>query len=740
MPIRIVDKTFTDIFSNNTTFYKSNAGDKITLSIDIEASIQVTHSASSNIQINRIDDEFYLYGTTGWLDAGFRLGDSITWDLYAISDGTLFSTNAETITYIDNTTLRVSGDITAFDDTLYIVRISTTRAHADLELNFNHILNSDNPLTPSLIDGETTVIKFTDIAGLSVSSSLSGDLVGKQSGQYLISGDITRNADAYGSRTYTVDLVFINSGVYDSEWFDSDECLKTSIKYKFYSLPNESSYVTVISEAPSSDTGWFGEAFNTGVIDSTLVSSIDAIDYSQPTTDSFKVDTSATELYLGAQYVSIDEDYYKNKVSNQNTLGLLLDAYVPLAVGTYTSQGGLYTIDVNYINLVGTEYEVNITFTPLTGFETLFDSFEDGDRLFYIWCKAGNVNHLVFNNQLTKSISTTGTLQNKILTILRQNNNVYSIGANQTVSKTNTEDDLAIFSEFTIQPNTIYDGCRVKIQSRNVSTGDKFTLQEMFFDFGGLSINSSGQYNLNISQGVSNNLPSTSTKKTAKLERLTGSNTARLHYPFINDWRYWIAEVNANANFYPNQNKKWLNYITGDWIIEAVVSLENDVSYEASITLPIKDYDTEPTLTSEIKLFRPDNSEVGAFIIGEVMRIDAIHTMSVNTINTYWGQITIEDYEGNPRWTMSTVYDTDYNASNPLQPTTGSTKLDGALSSGDTVLTLTCYIDTNKLPKDSYKVTSKAFINTVEEPPTGFEFQNSEAVQSQELQYLTPQQ
>lgn len=744
MPIKIVNSTYTDIFGNTLGFYQANAGDKVTATITIESNISITEVAGLSVDINWMDDEFNLLGANSWLSEGFRVGDTVDMEIWQKSTDTLYGTSTYTIDYVSDTVLRPSGSIGGiFDHNAYWLRFKVTnRQHSDLEVNLNHMLNNTNNSTlASLIDGEITAIKFLDLDGMAVNDVLNGVLIGNQSGQYLIDGEITRETDAHNSRVYTLVLNFIQSGVYDSEWFDLGNCLKLATRYKFYSLPNEISNVTIIDNSFTANTGYFNTPYNSGVSNSTLITPIaGSIDYAVPTTVEFIIESHSSELYLGAQYVSIDTDYYKNQTANQNELGLLLDAYVPLAVGTYLDTTGQYMIDVNSIDIDWLTYTINITITPLAGFETLFDSFDEGDRLFYIWCKAGTVNHLVYADQLEKAFEAVLPLNPRYFTLNRHDNNTEVGTQTNEVTKTNIEDDLFIYSVFQIDANTIYTGLRCSILAYNSVTLDEFTLESVFFDFSTLQINSSGQYLIDMEQQVLNNLQSTSAKKVTTLSNDLTTDRGTLYYPFVNRWEYWLSQTNANADFYPNQNKNWLNFINGDWSVICRISLETeDVAYQSDLDIPISDYDTETRIQPTIEFYREGDdpftdSPVTALFSGEIMTIKAIHGYNGYTAESSWGEITIETFEGQPRWNSSTEVAYDNNPNNPLSPITG-TVITTTTSLSETVLT--CSLDVDKLTDLDFKFTSKIFLSVV--TVTGLIFQHDEPVVTQSVEYLKPQ-
>lgn len=707
MPTRLISNSYSDIFGNTLSYYKSNVGDKITLTNTIETNISITEDSTNNIKLDWIDNQIIIQGSLSWINEGFKIGDTISLIAYNPS-GTIYSTRNFTIDYVDNYVLGVVGTLgTYYDDSGAILRvINTSRYYEDLELYFNHILNDAQPTFSSLIDGELSKIMFNGIDSLAVSGTLNGVLVGNKSGQYLISSVITRIADVGDYRRYEIETTFINSGIYDSTSFDNGNCLKLALNFRMYA---ESGNITNVQEFKYSElanTGYFDQAYNVDTPNATLTQGIDIIAYNQETTFDIIVDTTETEFSLGCSYIPIDEDYYKNKVTSQIELGYLLNQQI-LAVGTIASENGTYEIEVNSINIVGTTHTINVTFRPLTNFDTFILSKSDSDRLFRIWIKAGNINLTVFNDQITKVFDAELPLNTSLFTYIRHDDNNQS-SILQTINKVNNEDDIALYSKFTLTPNKVYNGLNVSIVAYNSVTFEEFDLESMYFDFSTAQISNSGQYILNISQNVSNNLPNTSNKKTAKLLNTTG--TASIYYPFIVRWENWLSQTNADVSFYPNQNKDWFNYISGDWTVKAKLSLEtSETNYTEYKNLPIYDYDSEANITSSIELYDSSNNLVTGVISGQIMKIKAIHTFT-NYPTDCWGQITIEPFENSPRWLISTVIDTDNNVNCPLIPITG-TNASLTINGHDAIIE--CYLDTNKLNLQNVSITSKIYSGAV---------------------------
>lgn len=735
MPIKVINNTYTDIFGNTIASYKANAGDKVVMTTNIEANISITEIAGISISLDWINFQFQVLGAASWLQEGFRVGDGFSMLLYNKSDGALHDTRPYTASYVTDDLLRISesdgGFGASFDENLYDIRIENSNSHDQLLFNINHILNNQNAAFNSLIDGELTGVLFDGLAAMDPADQITGSIIGKQSGQYIIGSIITRNEDGYNSRGYSLQTTFLQSGIINPDWFSMGNCLKIATSLKFKLSDDDIISSSVINYTELANTGWYNTAFGTGVIDSVLTTGISEIDYASPTTVDIVVDSASTDLYLGASYVSHDDARYKNKVDTQQVLGLVLDAYVPLAIGTYSDFTSIYTIDVNSITTIGTTTTVNITFTPSNDFTSLFESFDSDDRLFYIWLRSGNVNHLAFSDQLTK------TIDHELPLTIKKSFNRHNVndklyhGSPSVLKKSNTEDNIAFVGQFTIPPNVTYNGFRVSMVAKNSSTQEEFTLESIYYDFSTLQINSSGQYLMNLEQGVSNNLPSTSAKKSSTLKLDLGSNQATIYYPWVNHWEYWQLQSNASPDLYPNQNKNWVNYSSGDWGIKLKVSLENDIAYVAEIEIPITDYDTEPILSKQWRLYRENGDLVTALFANEIMIIEVDHIYTGYTAQSSWGEIKIEPFESGPSWLLSTVVPFDNNQNSPIYPISGSFITS---TSSESITTFSCKLDTSKLSSLSDKIGSKFFgsVMTV----LGLEFENGEPIQTENMIFL----
>ena len=486
MPVQIFNKNYTDIFSNSLSYYKTNVGDPISLDLTLHASIRM----SSNTNPMFLDASInYITSTSqSWIDEGFRVGDSITCVIYS-SGGSVLNTWTTAVNFVDNTVLNLGSIPFWFDVSAgeFITITVTGRARATLEILLNHCLNSTAGLPFSLIDGESTRARFEDTDVMIVGDVISGIIIVNQSGQFLKECTIERLTDyATGIFAYTLNVQYINSGIYDSSSFATSNCLKTYLKMEWASLDGEPFAKTVSVLNESGDTGYFDQPYNTGVVDAALVQGVNELDYAVDTTFDVIIDSASTDYAIGSAYQSIDTAYYKNRTYSQSNLSMIIESTIPTIATPYPSYINeflaQYTLELNSITTVGTLNTLNITFKPSILFTAFMDSVEDGDRLFKLWVKFGNLNLLVFEDQLTKSPPVGGPLfpvQN--IFIDHSDNTTESINSSLTY-EANSEDDLAFCGKFMLEKGAIYDSITYKIEAFNTSTLESFDLNNVFFN------------------------------------------------------------------------------------------------------------------------------------------------------------------------------------------------------------------------------------------------------------------
>lgn len=748
MPILIDNANFVDIFGNPTTYYKANAGDEITATFRIRSQQRMTsigNPLTLDPSVNQVQSP-----SISWLEEGFRPGQWVLIRIHS-SGGGIINQFWSVLTYVDDTL----ADFTAMPDwydlsinefmTFFPVIANgsqTVIARDDMDVLFNNPKNSVTGSEFSLIDGDVTRFLLTGVAAMVPGDTVNATSIINQSGAFVKNVELEKVANAPdGWFQHDLNITFVNPGQYDDgSWFFSSECIKGYLKILWAMQAGEPYAKAVGVYDLEANTGGFNQAFNTLPINSSLNSVLSELDYTVPTTFDIVVDGPTVDLGLGASYRSINDAYFKNVAESQYNIAMLLKTS-PVAVGVLTSEannsGADYEIEINSVNTVGSVTTINVTFTPSANFTAFIGAAEEGDRLFYLWVKCGNVNWLVFNGQLTTEPPIGGPLtMEQDYGYLRHDQNITDITGDNTGFIADTEDDIAYLGKFLLEKGEQYQSFSAKIEAFNTVSEDDFTLQLVTFDFAGVPFSGDGRYLLNQTSATVTGLPGTSQKLNAILVLEPALDTpthygVKIYCPWLLNWRYWLSQSNASVDFYPNQNKNWEQYDNiGDWVIRTELTLLKDgLAFTHNNQLTIRDYDANGDIFSEIELIDDStNAIVGVIAEGNLMRIRTRHTNLLRDWDpvTLWGMITIEPFESAPRWICSTVVPFDGNSNNPLTPLSGL--LIVPVYPLPNIVEFECYVDTTKIDlSNGVSITSKVWDLDKEGCP-GMVFENDECI------------
>lgn len=691
MPITLISRDYEDIFSNNLNYYQANAGDTQTVKFEVWENIRAYGNASSSLSLDA-GNSLITWISGNFLDEGFRVGDEVQITVFD-SGGGVAHTYVSNILICNTNQIKVDIHTHWYDaasgETLLIeVNYKTGYKRKGLLLECNHVESGSTGNANSLIDGERTQFTF-DLTGTTLGSVISGVQVGFFSGQFNAATSI-EDLTTYpnNTRKYELTVGIIQSGVYDVTPFLFSNCLKA-----FFGLnwerevgnPNNRTRFVISEDA---NTGWFDEPFNAGVTDAVLVQGIPSLDYSAVNTGQIAIDSASTDFGFGACYIPTDPAYFNTQFNSQSVLGMLCPSQTSAAPITITSSinpsGGQYTIEFSNPVTVGTVTTWDYEFTPNSDFTDFIDARIEGDRLFYVWAKYGSVNLLLFADQLTKPEPPAGAIEVLISQFVDHSENFGKPVINKTGYEANTEDDLAFLAVIMIKFGDIITSINPSLEAYNSVTGESFNLFNADFDLTSVPI-VAGKHQVNQSVLLNTELPTTSEKRSANLFLWPAYDTVlkyamNLSFPFLNDWRYWIALPGANADFYPNEQNR--NYVpfdnTGNWGVRLNLSMiKNGLNFQFTNDLIIKDYDSDANIFQEIELYIESTAQnVQVIVDGELHRIIATHTnldASAWDVSNIWGMITIEPTESSPRWICSTIIDIDGNTLNPLSPITGTT-------------------------------------------------------------------
>jgi hypothetical protein len=649
-------------------------------------------------------------------DEGFRTGDVISVRIYD-NTGTPINSYLANVTYVSGNMFGISTLLGWYDPTQgETIEIGvTSRGREGARLSVNHVQNGSIGNALSLIDAEATQGTFD----LTLTSPFPVTLVSRQSGQFWWDASMTLTSTSGIYRYYDLNIDFINSGIYDQSPFASSNCLKLYAKISWQSLLGEpyANDDTIISE--DADTGWFDEPYNLGATDATLIQGISSIGFDSPTITQIVVDSASLDYAFGFSYIPQDDTYFKNVFPNQSTLSGMMSSDVPLGImsGFSLPNGGTMSFELLSASQVGTIWTFDVKFTPDTGYTNFMTTKAEFDRLFYVWCKIGNLNLLVYQDQLKPTPILGG-----IIPFLAEDFTDHSenyIGSPSTPEVTysaNVEDDLAFYGAFRLIDSEIINSFTAKLRAYNPMTDESFDLQTASFPFATIP-QVGGQYILNESAPLWSQFDTNSVKRNAILKLNptydgSGEYGVEVFFPFLYRWEYWLQQLNADADFYPNQQT--MNYVpygnTGAWGLQVRFELLRDgVLWWHDYDVQIKDYDSDPTIDQTIQMYvESTNQPVSVVVEGELMRIECTHTLNDGTFWTpnVWGMITIEPSETSPRWWCSSVVPFDGNALNPLTPLAGSF-CDVTFPNFNQVK-LTCYFDPSKINlQNGVKFTSK---------------------------------
>lgn len=741
MAIKLTNNEFLDVYSNTSKEFKANAGDSIIAGHTFEMEIGCVSSMENQFKIDKLENK--LSRSQGsFLNDGFRVGQTCALYIVNNTNGVTESFTSMTISNITDLVLTISGLpnrnnwSTGIDYTAVLLS-NATYDSVNFAFNFvdNEVPKDSTPSLESLIDQETSKFVADGINALSVGGTITMTQIGKKSGQFSTSAIITRLTDVSNPYTaftstrkrFRIDTNFTFPAMFDPNSFIGDKCLKYYSKASFKINSNDNLAPTVIEYKENASTGLWNEGFNTEAPNATSSTGVSPLYYNEANQFivSFTTPTSKniTQFELGGMYLTVDDDFNKNKSESQETYlptlktGLIGSANIGddwvsstthpfnLAMDNYTQvdSGGVRTHTL-YLRL-------NPFYANPNGFGKFMEGRGDLDRNFLLWVKAGNTNRLLFDGQLEYKalIGQAFTALTKG-TVNHDNNSDYkdlSITNNAFNDDYNLEDDIAFISEFKLRSADVNESVTCKIIAYDLVSSE-IVLNKIVFDISNIDL----QYFINQTTPVSNNLPDSSRKKEAFLYKKTsltaGEMQVRLYYPFIIDWRYW-EEVLSTHPFFVSQNKNnsnWFNYNVLPWrlYIKTEINRNGVVDYNYH-ELPFLNYD-DWAGTSTIQLF--DETETTEYKIlqeNKKMLIKATHVFPSNYSDFPWGMITIEPKENSPRYIMSTEIDKTQ-VNNPLTGIANPKRCDIQFLTADTIV-LRCYVDTNLLNGNDFCITSK---------------------------------
>jgi hypothetical protein len=704
MPITVIDKKYVSYTGEVQNFLFANAGDSTLVRYTLMERFEVIQSSTNQLFIGLFDDTI-TWPSGNWLKEGFLVGDVVVVKKYD-SGGNLMVTDGGTIIAITGSTNNVmqlsNGNLLATivpnlgNGEFLVVTMATDYRAMDLKIAVNYVSSQSTGNEYSLIDGEPTIFTFNigAVAGFPYipnGTILNGTQVGaNKSGTFSTTAKLIFSSAlpaSYGfppgyGVTYELQILSTNNGPLLEPYFALQDQLKLNVKIEYarvYLQPFNRNFFYVSDDA---QTGFFNEAYNTAVPQTTLIGTTGQyfLDVGTGISAVFsKLAPATLPCGVGGMYVPSDESYYKNQPFNQSQLCCMRSttlANSTIQSSTVMPDGSSFSIIGQIVFQTATSIQVVNYIVFNAAFQFFMSQRAVGDRRFIAWVNAGNVNHIIFDGQLELSPPVPQPLLMLSNTFLDHSQNITSIGGINFGYQANKEDDLAFTGSFHLTTGETYSGATAKIVARNVAETEEFTLMQCNFNFASVPF-VNGRYMFPIALPIITTLPNTSVKETAMLNfkpiyDTTTEYGVEIYFPFLLRWEYWIAQLQANVAFFPTQNADWLQYGTDpNWKLEFKFSvIQENTSFDFYDEITIKPYDSSPNIVQTIQLYTyPSMTPITQILNNEVILVVASHTRLDSTPwgSDAWGMITCEPKESAPRSIISTILPHDMDATNPLK-------------------------------------------------------------------------
>lgn len=733
--IDIISKKYTDVFGSEFDDYQANPFDYHKLTIVFRLKIFIKSSNTVSVTVRQFEGLPSILDITGIspIQAGFKVGDKILIDGRAKTNSSVAVVQKRVIRAISDSSIEVDdidgGNFDSNEKDWYITLDPQEYPNNEPEPNVFHWIDvsfnqcdSETSSYQSLIDQTKTTFSGTLPAANNSTTLLSNS--GKQSGQYVDQIQVKKTTISSGYHYFEAEITFLQSGGRTKAAFDESKQIKNVVNIEVSRTSSSSTGNQSGKLEDNANTGWFNQAYNVGFDDTKLVSvSTNRIAYNIPTEFSATVNMrNVRKVQMGFSWIPVKQENYKNKLEYHQgywSCCSKMDDFIDLNVqftgnkvfnkysapDTNTTKANASLTCVSLNSPAGTnDYIFNLKFEP-----NFDDSFIlEGDRLFYIWIKAGNVTHLIFSGQLVKVIDESQPLTTTNFSIQDFTQNAFVTG-NLIPEKVNTEDFLALCANVPMTVNTDYQGIRFRCYAQKNT--DKFTLIEQYYDFGRYQKSANGQFLIDTTESAGNSLVGDFMKKNRSLKMNLTTNNLEVYLPFNIGFESWEKITDAAAWFFPNNTQKWVNYMSNGWAVFAQLILETDeIGYHKEVALPIFDYDTEAEINSSHVVVRSNGNPVTATIEGEILNCTVSHSLPDQLVDSVIGEITIRQGEGNKPYVLHTEI-LGVNPSSAAIPNIGQTKLLKEILVGGHLVNFRFRIDCTKLNQDLITyITSKIFV------------------------------
>lgn len=649
------------------------------------------------------------------------------------------------------------------------VSITGQNKAEQIDFEFNLAKNGTTNLN-SLIDGEANKF-YANTVGMANLASIPMIQTNNHSGGLMKDVSITKEAVySDGSIRWAVNFklfqwAIIQDGFIEPNYYVATDAVAPYGKISVwgdYSDPNtiRELFTTNDSTKVIANTGIFNENYNGRpnhfTVDSvdwtdTNGNSISALDYSGASQFEAIVSSPNTSnldsIYrIGLIWRPEDSSYYKNKLTNLGE-NLLLNApevdfqhsLIPdptIHAGYSDPTGAKWDLtDIKFEHFGVNQIKVTGTVIPNGSANALFSSVPNGGRRTTLWISLADPTTLSTGTDRVSLIlwdddnydaPTLGVQIPNIIDEYLYDHDRNDITSNQSPNTT-TEDDVQYEMNFLLPKNVVYNGMRFKIEMFNNQTGDTFDLENRYLSFGSV-VSQGGVMQLNQIENRGFNLPPTTDRNYWSVVLNPALDTpthygVSVGYGFLNDWRYWGSLTGVNTDFYsltdPNNgyNKDWQHYDVPDWFPRVAVFTDlNGIEDFNYLEYNIRPYEDDIDVTaSTVLTVVSSGAIITALIPNEIIEIETTFVWNQNFADE-WVEFTIEDKEGGNRWVMSSVLDQGGISANPLEPTTGQTKIE-VTGTGTNTLVATCLVDTSIITANDVSLSFRVYSSPNEVDP-----------------------
>jgi hypothetical protein len=745
MALQIINRKFVDYQNRELSFPFFQGWDSVFAKYTVQVDFSVQLSISNQLVVSGTT----LSLTTGnWEEFGFFAGASVTGTYTHATGGAHTIPSGTTVDFVDGAIMTlILGSGSLSDGSASIGVITCDEIPNAFEVEFNLVPNTSGAENQfSLIDGEVNRFSvLTDGMGVSTPPIAFTRIGSNFSGGSVMNASIDRLADISGKQVFEIKIAFKNWTIKNLDQFLTANCVKPWIRIKvFPEYQNPTVSIDVTNTPSDAQTGAFNEVGNGGIPDYSVQSiawqnssseTLPTFDYSQPSKFTATINgvfTSRSVFNLAWYFDSVDDADYKNLPLPIDNNLMLVTKTEPLVVGSNANLVGFERADGSglilseiLITQSGTSATISGIFTPNTEFTNFIESKENFNRNFRLAIRVENPNLTdnfirpvwldVDSQIMTKQIIPLGSYPQML------NYQLYGHDGTLNPRFLFIEDDFLATNTLLLPYSNDFTGITLGMIALNTVTGEKFILESSTCNLTDFPTLIDGTKPISKTINLPINLSPTNPHKTITWEREESLDSEsgygiRLSYSSVINWKYWEEQINANIFFFPNLNKDWLNFQSGDWGVFYAIQIDTqDGQYEDGYFQDLKNYNDWDGSTFW-NYYKEDMTPITKPLIDEITIIKATHT-NINSFDDsayYWGQMTVEPNETNPRWDISSVYDTLPNPASPLIPLVGETRL--KLIIDNTNMETWCRFDPTKLSDPSnVSFTSRIFNELLKE-------------------------